>query len=858
MENWITDATNSPASGSANWATKVGTDATDFWVADIIEFNDTYDVGGGSVAVTQSAINISAANVNPSTILFNNSSVDYQLGSTGGFGIASGSLTKNGTGTLTITNANTYSGDTNINGGTLQIDNASALGSTGSVSFGGGTLKYGTGITTDLSNRFSTTAAQSYKIDTNGNNVNFASGLTSSGGTLTKDGAGTLTLAGANTYSGATTINGGTLEITGSVTNSSITNNSALIFNSASAQSYANVISGTGTLTRSGAGTLTLSGANTYTGATNVDGGTLVLGNSASLGGNTPGVNGTSEINMATGTTLRTSLAGGMTVHAPIKIASGASVTIGAPATALGTQAFNEFVINGVISGTGANVIFNNTNNINQIFTVTLNQKNTYGGNTTLQNTAGSNGQAFIKLGIDDALPTSTILDMQGGVGTGTGRAVELNLSGFNQTLAGLTNTSANLRVQRVVNSDVSTAATLTIDGASNTTFSGSLGGNTALFSVNAVAIPGSTNGNNFGLTKNGVGTFTLSGANSYSGATTISGGVLRIGNGGTTGSLSGTTSITNNANLTINRSNAFSQATDLGVGVAITGNGSFTQAGTGTTTLTATNTYTGATTISAGTLQIGSGSTTGSLVGTTSILNNGNLTINRSNAFSQATDLGAGVAITGSGSFTQAGSGTTTLTATNTYTGETKVVAGTLTVNGDNSAATGAVTVEVGGTLTGIGTIGGATTVLGQLNPGNSPGTLSFTDNLTLAGITNMEITGIGAGQYDILNGDGTNTLTFGGSLVLDNTGYFGNAVVGQTVTLFTNWQTFSGTFSSISGLDLGNGLNWDTSNLYSAGSLTVTAVPEPSSLVLFAITGIGGIIYRRSRKPKNAVVTA
>ncbi len=126
--------------------------------------------------------------------------------------------------------------------------------------------------------------------------------------------------------------------------------------------------------------------------------------------------------------------------------------------------------------------------------------------------------------------------------------------------------------------------------------------------------------------------------------------------------------------------------------------------------------------------------------------------------------------------------------------------------MNGDNSAATGAVTVEVGGTLNGTGTIGGATTVFGELNPGNSPGTISFANSLTLAVITNMEITGIGLGQYDILNGNTANTLTFGGTLAIDNTGYFGNAVLGQSLTLFTNWQTLTGTFSSISGLDLGN----------------------------------------------------
>lgn len=96
------------------------------------------------------------------------------------------------------------------------------------------------------------------------------------------------------------------------------------------------------------------------------------------------------------------------------------------------------------------------------------------------------------------------------------------------------------------------------------------------------------------GLAKLGANTLTLEGANTYTGATLISGGSLQLGSGSTTGSLTATTAITNNANLTINRSNAFTQATDLGAGVAISGTGSFTQAGAGTTTLTAVNTSLG------------------------------------------------------------------------------------------------------------------------------------------------------------------------------------------------------------------------------------------------------------------------
>ena len=127
-------------------------------------------------------------------------------------GAAGMSLTKTGAGTQILIAANTYTGGTAINAGTLSIGNAAAFGSTGTISFGGGTLQYN-GVTTDLSSRFSTGAGQSYQVDTNGQHVTWASALVSSGGSLTKSGAGTLTLAGgmANTFDGPVHVASGTL-----------------------------------------------------------------------------------------------------------------------------------------------------------------------------------------------------------------------------------------------------------------------------------------------------------------------------------------------------------------------------------------------------------------------------------------------------------------------------------------------------------------------------------------------------------------------------------------------------------------------------------------------------------------------
>jgi autotransporter-associated beta strand protein len=129
----------------------------------------------------------------------------------------SGSIVKTENGTWTLSATNGYTGGTSINGGTLQVAAANALGSSGTISFGGGTLAFsGAGSTNDYSSRFSTAATQQFNIDTNGQSVTFATALNSAGGSITKSGAGTLSLtANANSASGGTTVNGGSLKLTG-------------------------------------------------------------------------------------------------------------------------------------------------------------------------------------------------------------------------------------------------------------------------------------------------------------------------------------------------------------------------------------------------------------------------------------------------------------------------------------------------------------------------------------------------------------------------------------------------------------------------------------------------------------------
>ena len=282
-------------------------------------------------------------------------------------------------------------------------------------------------------------------------------------------------------------------------------------------------------------------------------------------------------------------------------------------------------------------------------------------------------------------------------------------------------------------------------------------------------------------LTYNGPGTLTLAADSSFVGATTISGGTLQVGNGGSAGSL-GSGNVTNNSVLALNRSDAAPAVANV-----ISGTGSLVQQGSGTTTLAAANTFTGSTRVAAGTLALGdvaalAGSTLdldggdtgsvsfavagtntyalGGLAGSRNLANGGN---SLSIGGNDANTTYAGV-LSGAGSLTKTGAGTLTLSGTNTYGGATAVSAGTLRIKGDQSGATAAVTVANGGTLGGTGTVGGATTLQsgGTLSPGTSPGTLTLASDLTWNGGANYNwqlanATGTAGTDWDLASVTGT-----------------------------------------------------------------------------------------------------
>lgn len=216
------------------------------------------------------------------------------FGATGGATNSIG-FRKVGSNTLVLTGNNTYTGGTDFNRGVLSLGSAGAINSTGTLTFSGGTLQHTAVNTTDYSSRISTAANQAVSIDTNGENVTYASNLISAGGSLAKLGSGTLTLSGANTYSGTTSITAGTLKITGSHTGGdvyTIAPNSGDVADvlvepgaSISTASYMTVgLGGTGTVTQNGGSVdagywITLGEQTTATGYYNLVSGSVSTGN---------------------------------------------------------------------------------------------------------------------------------------------------------------------------------------------------------------------------------------------------------------------------------------------------------------------------------------------------------------------------------------------------------------------------------------------------------------------------------------------------------------------------------------------------------------------------------------------------
>ena len=209
------------------------------------------------------------------------------------------SITKTGTGTLTLSGANTFSGGLNINAGTVSIATTGSLG-TGAVSFGGGTLAITAAV--DPSGLFSTATGQTFNIS-NAAAVTFATALAGTGNTFTKSGAGILTSTAANTYTGATTLNAGSLALSGAAgaltgsTTINMTGGSLTLANTGAGNNAVDRIANTATINL-GAGAFVLGGSDQASAAVAETVGGFALTNLGANGTNavitvTPGTNAT-------------------------------------------------------------------------------------------------------------------------------------------------------------------------------------------------------------------------------------------------------------------------------------------------------------------------------------------------------------------------------------------------------------------------------------------------------------------------------------------------------------------------------------------------------------------------------------
>ena len=252
---------------------------------DLSGFSPT--VGGLATAGTGTAnvIGNSSTSTN-STLTFAGTGPISTFGGTIQDTVGSGTMTVAlvvSSGKLALTNANTYTRGTAVNGGTLQVSADNNLGAAaGGLSFDSGTLAVtGSGF---ASARATTLNAGGGIFDIAPAATLTMSGVIGGTGSLTKTDAGTLILPGANSYAGGTMISAGTLQLgnggaSGSIVGD-VTNNGILAFKRSDTLAFGGAISGSGALVQMGSGTTVLTGASTYGGPTTVQSGSLIVNGS--------------------------------------------------------------------------------------------------------------------------------------------------------------------------------------------------------------------------------------------------------------------------------------------------------------------------------------------------------------------------------------------------------------------------------------------------------------------------------------------------------------------------------------------------------------------------------------------------
>ncbi|EDL7589298.1 AIDA autotransporter-like protein ShdA, partial [Salmonella enterica subsp. enterica serovar Derby] len=595
----------------------------------ILNAENTYTVGTTISGGTLVATNVDALGSGDVT---DDATLELNTGGTFDNAISgSGQVVKSGDKMLTLSGTNSYSGGTLISGGTLVATNVDALGS-GDVT-DDATLELNTGGTFD----------------------NAISGS----GQVVKSGDDTLTLSGSNTYTGGTIISGGTLVASNveALGTGDVTNDAVLELNTGG--DFDNAISGSGQVVKSGDETLTLSGSNTYTGGTLISGGTLVASNVEALGSgdvtndavlelNTGGdftnaISGSGQVVKSGDETLTLSGANSYTGGTLI---SGGTL-IASNVEALGTGDVTDNAVLELNTGGDFDNAISGSGQVEKSGdeTLTLSGANSYTGGTLI-----SSGTLVANdvnaLGTGDVTDNAVLELNTGGTFdnaiSGSGQVVKsgdetLTLSGSNTYTGGTT-----------INDGTLIATSVDALGSGDVTDNAVLELNTGGDFDNAISGSGQ-------VVKSGDETLTLSGTNSYTDGTLISGGTLVA----TNLEALGTGDVTNNATLELNTGGTFDNA--------ISGSGQVVKSGDDALTLSGSNTYTGGTTISGGTLI----ATSVDALGSGDVTDNAVLELNTGGTFDNA--------ISGSGQVVKSGDKTLTLSGSNTYTGGTTISGGTL-----------------------------------------------------------------------------------------------------------------------------------------------------------------------------------
>ena len=692
---------------------------------------------------------------------------------------------------------------------------------------------------------------------------------------------------------GNVTLSGGTLGVVANSTSNFQTTNgtSNLVVNSAVLLTNGNATANNGIYFKPGTGTtITINGTISATTnntiqlhGTEVSGGTTIINSDLGADANfraglakgtlTMGGNGTLTLNG------NQTLAGNGTGTTTVSIASvGSTLNFGST-----VNLANAVSIGGKLNvGTGANV---GIETVNMNSAVTILGVNSSWGNGGIVNVGGSLTNPGLILG------SSTVDTTRGGsLNILHGGAVTLSNTmtlkdGFVVNVGGtLTGTNLSLGSATtgggsIVLGDANGVGTATFSGTwANTagpTATTITGGNSSISTLAlsttlaaTQAITGVLGGagtyqNNISLLKSNNGNYTLSGNNTYVGATSFtnsgvgrliagvasgpgygafgnnssitwnggsSGGVLELAGFNTqVGSLASTSTgasvVLGTATLTTGGDN-----TSTSFNGTISGTGGLTKIGAGNQTLAHNSTYTGATTINGGTLSV-------------AVLANGGTASGIGSSTNAASNL-----VLGGGTLQYTGGNQSTdrnftLTAATTSTIDVASAAANLTVNGTSTATSGGLTKAGAGTLTlgGVNTYTGTTTI--------SAGTLVLADNAELRMLVGSN------GVNNQVNGSGT--ITLNGDFRFDLTGAGitgGNSW--NIITVGSLAETFGGTFLARSTLgDFTNsGGIWSISENsvtyeFSQATGLLTVVPEPSTWLLLAATGTFFMVMRRRR---------